>query len=1048
MLLSDISIRRPVFAIVVSLLLVVFGLFAGMRLPVRETPNIDTPTIFVNVNYPGASAEVVETRVVKLVETQIGGIPGIKTIRSFARDNFAGFNLEFVIGHNLDEAANDIRDQLSQITNRLPEDADPPRLQKQDSDDEPIVFLAFFSTTRSALELSDYLNINVQPRLSTLPGVAAAELRSSREKSLRVWMDRRALAARALTVSDIESALRRENIELGAGMLESQDRNYTMRTMRTFRTPQDFANLVIARGENNYLVRLGEVAKVEIGAVDDKSFYRQDGEQGTAMMITKQPGASTLSVTEEVVKEAALLNTSMPPDIRVNVSHDAADFIEAALHEVTIAIGVAGLLVVLVIYLFLGTIRAALIPAVTVPISLIGTGVVLAPLGFSINILTLLALVLAIGLVVDDAIIMLENIHRRMKMMKEPPLLAAFRGAKQVGTAILSTTLVLVAAFVPVMLMPGTIGTLFFEFAVTMAVAVSFSMFVSLTLTPVMCSKILTPELDDSAVAHKAEEVFERFKNSYARALDKILDKPAMVFGAFAVITLTVVVLFRFLPQEFAPREDRGAFDVNIRSPEGATLAYTEHVVEQISALMKPLVDKGEVKSITENVNSPGNEGRVSVRLVDWSDRRSANEMMAEVNPAIAKVPGAQIVASMRPPMGRSGGGGGGFGNTINFSVSGPTFEDLRSWRDKLTLALQQSPLIVQVRNNFIETKPQIRIRIDQARAADLGVSVGTIGQTLAAMMGSRRVTTFVDQGEEYDVILQGNVSDRQTPTDVSNVYVRSDTTRELIPLSSVVTLEEGTYAENLSRIDRKRAVTFFMTPTLNSTLSEVIAEVERIAAPILPDTAELRWRGEAQDFKETGYLIYISFGLALVVVFLVLAAQFESFIHPLVIMMTVPLAVFGALAGLFLFGQTINIYSQVGIIVLVGLAAKNGILIVEFANQLRDAGRPFREALIEGAMIRLRPIIMTALATVMGALPLVLATGAGAEGRRPLGVTIFTGVTFAAFVTLFVIPAFYMLLARKTGSPGRVAAELRDYEKRHPLSGNQADDIGHQPAE
>lgn len=1046
MLLSDISIRRPVFAIVVSLLLVVFGLFAGLRLPVRETPNIDTPTIFVNVNYPGASAEVVETRVVKLVETQIGGIPGIKTIRSFARDNFAGFNLEFVVGHNLDEAANDIRDQLSQITNRLPEDADPPRLQKQDSDDEPIAFLAFFSTTRSALELSDYLNINVQPRMSTLPGVAAAELRTAREKSLRVWLDRRALAARALTVADIEAALRRENVELGAGMLESQDRNYTMRTLRSFRTPEDFANLVIARGENNYLVRLGEVAKVEIGAVDERSFYRQDGEEGTAMSISKQPGASTLSVTKAVLAEAEELRRTMPPDIRVNVSHDAADFIEAALHEVTIAIGVAGLLVVLVIYLFLGTIRAALIPAVTVPISLIGTGIVLAPMGFSINILTLLALVLAIGLVVDDAIIMLENIHRRMKMMNEPPLLAAFRGAKQVGTAILSTTMVLVAAFVPVMLMPGTIGTLFFEFAVTMAVAVTFSMFISLTLTPVMCSKILTPELDNSLLAHKSEEVFERFKASYAKALDKILNRPLMVFGAFAGITAAVIVMFNVLPQEFAPREDRGAFDISIRSPEGATLAYTERIVDQVSALMKPLVDKHEVKNITGSVQSPGTEGRVAVRLLDWSERRTANEMMAEINPAIARVPGAQIVAAMRPPMGRSG--GGGFGNTINFSVAGPTFEDLRDWRDKLTVALSQSPLIVQMRNNFIETKPQIRIRIDQQRAADLGVSVGTIGQTLAAMMGSRRVTTFVDQGEEYDVILQGSISDRQTPTDVSNIYVRSDTTRELIPLSSVVTLEEGTYAENLSRIDRKRAVSFFMTPSLDAKLSDVIAEVERIAAPILPDRAELVWRGEAQDFKETGYLIYISFGLALVVVFLVLAAQFESFIHPLVIMMTVPLAVFGALAGLFIFGQTINIYSQVGIIVLVGLAAKNGILIVEFANQLRDAGRPFREALIEGAMIRLRPIIMTALATVMGALPLVLASGAGAEGRRPLGVTIFTGVTFAAFVTLFVIPAFYMLLARKTGSPGRVAAELRDYEKRHPLTGSQADDLGHQPAE
>ncbi len=1047
MLLSDISIRRPVFAIVVSLLLVVFGLFAGMRLPVRETPDIDKPTIFVNVMYPGASAEVVETKVTKIVEQQIGSIAGLKTIRSFARDGFAGFNLEFVIGHNLDEAANDIRDQISRVVGRLPDDAEPPQLQKQDSDDEPIVTIAIYSDRRSQLEVADFLNINVLPRLATVAGVATVDFRNAREKSLRVWLDRRAMAAREITVTDVETALRRENVELGAGMLESAERNYSMRTIRTFRTPEDFANLVITRGANNYLIRLGEIAKVEIGSVDEKSLFRQDGKLGTAIMVTKQPGASTLSVTDDVLAELEEIKRVLPPDFEVLASKDSAEFIERALHEVTIAIGVAGLLVVAVIYLFLGTFRAALIPAVTVPISLIGTGVVLAPLGFSINILTLLALVLAIGLVVDDAIIMLENIHRRMKMMKEPPLLASFRGAKQVGTAILSTTLVLVAAFVPVMLMPGTIGTLFYEFAVTMAVAVTFSMFVSLTLTPVMCSKILKPELDDSKVAHKAEETFQRLQSAYERALNKVLDRPSMVFGAFAGIIVAVVVLFQVLPQEFAPKEDRGAIDVQIRAPEGATLAYTQKIVEQVAAKVKPIAEKGEMLRMIERVQSPGSEGGLSIRLVDWGDRRHANEIMAEISPSIAKVPGAQISVQMRPPMGRGGGGGGG--NFISFSVAGQTYEELRDYRDKLSAALMQSRMIAQLRNNFTEAKPQIRIRIDQQRAADLGVSVGAIGQTLAAMMGSRRVTTFVDGGEEYDVLLQGAIDDRRTPTDVSNIYVRSDTTRELIPLSSVVKLEEGTSADSLQRIDRKRAISFFINPALDVKLSELIQEVEGIAEPILQEGAELVWRGEAQDFKETGYLIYISFGLALIVVFLVLAAQFESFVHPVVIMMTVPLAVFGALAGLALFGQSINIYSQVGIIVLVGLAAKNGILIVEFANQLRDAGRTFREALVEGAMVRLRPIIMTALATVMGALPLVLATGAGAEGRRPLGVTIFTGVTFAAFVTLFVVPAFYMLLAKRTGSPGRVATQLKDFEKRHPLSGaDQDDNLGHQPAE
>ena len=1040
MLLSDISIKRPVVAIVASLLLVVFGLYAGTRLPVRETPDIDRPIVSVNVSYPGASAEVVESQVVRVIEEQIGGIQGIDAVNSYSRDGRGGVNLEFAIGRDIDAAANDVRDQISRVAGRLPEDADPPVVRKADPDAFPIMWLNLSSDSRSQMEVSDYAAITLEPQLTTIDGVASVNLGGDREKAMRVWLDRRAMAARGITVSDVEAALRRENVELGAGTLESEDRNYTMRTIRAYQSVEDFSNLVVARGENNYLVRLIEIADVELAPVNVNSVFRVNNRDGVGLGIVKQPGASTLAVAESVREEVERISRTLPEDLTLFVSFDSSAFIFIALNEVLIAITVAAFLVVTVIYLFLGTLRAAIIPAVTVPISLIATATVLWPLGFSINILTLLAMVLAIGLVVDDAIIMLENIHRRMHL-GEPPLLAAFRGSKQVGVAILSTTLVLIAAFVPVTLMEGTVGKLFFEFAVSMSIAVAFSMFVSLTLTPVMCSKILTLKLDRSPVAHAANEIFEKIKARYIRLLEKALDRPKLVVVGLVIITMLTGALFVSIPKEFSPREDRGVFFVMVRSPDGASAQYTDRQLREATQVLKPYLESGEVTRVLEMIFGSGDGGRLIVQLAPWSERdRHASELVREITPKMKRVAGAQVFANMPSGFGR---GGGGF-NNLNFSLTGPTFDDLRVWRDTMMVELSDSPLFIQVRNNFIEQKPQIRIRIDRTRAADLGVSVGTIGQTLAAMMGSRRVTTFVDQGEEYDVMLQGRLEDRNAPTDVSNIYVRSDTTRELIPLSSVVSLEEGAYADSLNRLDRKRAINFSLFPVPDSNLADIIAEVERIADANLPEAAEVVWRGEAADYQETGYFIYFSFGLALLVVFLVLAAQFESFIHPFVIMMTVPLAVFGALLGLLLFGQSINIYSQIGIIVLVGLAAKNGILIVEFANQMRDAGHEFRQALIEGAVTRLRPIIMTALATVMGAVPLVLATGAGAEGRQPIGVTIFTGVAFAAVITLFVVPAVYMLIARGTGSPGRVAAQLDEFERKHPAPSRS----DHQPAE
>ncbi len=1036
MLVSDFSIRRPVVAIVASLLLVVFGSYALTQLPVRETPNIDQTSVSITVSYPGASAEVVESKVVKVIEDQISGISGIKSISSSARDGFGRINLEFDTDRDIEDAANDVRDQVNRVVARLPQDSNPPVIQKADPDSQPVMTIDLRSNGRSRMELTEYAATVWQPRLSAINGVAYVTRFGGRQKSMRVWLDRRAMAARNLTVADIEGALRRENVELGAGMIESQDRNFTMRTIRAYQSPDDFAQLVIARGPNNYLIRLGEVAKVELGPVDVNSVMRihegkEWGQPILGLGIVKQPGASTLDVADAVRAEVIQMKKSLPPDIGVTYGQDNAVYISVALAEVTKAMGIAAVLVMIVIYLFLGTLRAAIIPAVTAPISLVATTIILWPAGFSINILTLLAMVLAIGLVVDDAIIMLENIHRRMKL-GEPPLLAAHRGARQVGMAIVSTTLVLAAAFTPVALMKGAIGSLFTEFAVSLAVAVVVSMFISLTLTPVMCSKILTAKLDASFVARKADAAFEALKAFYSRTLNHALDRPQIVVAAFAAVVLVAGVFFAVLPQEFTPREDRGMFNLQIRAPEGASGDYTDRQLRIAGELFRPHIESGESRQVVEMLQGGElNQGQIIVFLAPWGQRdRSSTEIAREITPKLQQITGAQVVTTFPAGLGR---GGPGFGGGLTLVIGGPTYDDLRKWRDAMMEGLSGNPKLLQVRNNFIETKPQVRIQIDRVRAADLGVSIDTIGQTLQAMLGSRRATTFVDQGEEYDVLLQGAIEGRRTPTDVSNIYVRSDTTRQLIPLSSLVTMEEGSYADGLNRFNRHRSVSLNIYPRSDVLLGEVVNEVEQVAKERLPPSAELTWRGEAGEFKDSSVMIYFSFGLALVIVFLVLAAQFESFVHPFVIMMTVPLAVTGALAGLFIFGQSVNLFSQIGIIVLVGLAAKNGILIVEFTNQLRDAGRSFRDALVEASLVRLRPIIMTALATVMGALPLMLATGAGAEGRRPIGIVIFAGVSFATLITLYVVPTFYMLLARRTGSPGRVAAELREYEKRYP---------------
>ncbi len=1028
MLLSDVSVKRPVFASVLALLMIVFGSVAFDRLPLREYPDIDAPIVTVDTSYRGASASVVETRITQQIEDRISGVEGIRYIQSTSRDGRSRITIEFGLNRDIDAAANDIRDRISGVLDNLPAEADPPEIEKADSSDDVIMWLNLASETMSTPELSDYAERHIVDRFSAVDGVARVRVGGSRSYAMRVWLDRKALAARGLTVGDVERALRSENIEAPAGSLESETRQFTVRIDRAFRTAKDFAGLVIAEGEDDYLVRLGDVARVERGTEEDRNMFRGNGVPMVGLGIVKQSTANTVDVARGARALADQLNKTLPDGIQIYQSFDSSVFIEAAIAEVYKTLAIAVGLVTLVIFLFLGSARSTLIPAVTVPISIIATFLVLSVLGLSINLLTLLALVLAIGLVVDDAIVVLENIHRRMDELDETPLVAAYRGARQVGFAVVATTLVLIAVFVPITFMQGDVGRLFSEFAITMAAAVAFSSVVALTLAPMLASKLLKPAAQNrsvfSALPRIVDRAFEVFKSGYGWLFDRTVRRPILMAILLGLTAWGSVTLISSLEQEYVPREDRGAFFVAVRGPEGASYQFMERYSDEIERRLLPYTDSGEVKRLL--LRAPGfggagfNQAFVIVVLEDWSKRRAADEIISEVNQKLADLPGIRAFAIMRQGL------GGGTGKPVQFVLGGPDYEQLTEWRDTFVAALEaDNPGLVDIDWDYKESQPQYRIEVDYNRAADLGVTVEDIGATLQTMLGSRRVTTYIEGGEEYDVILEGLRSDQNSPNDVRNIYVRSDRTQQLIPLSNLISIKAGADSPQLARYNRVRAITIEAGLAEGVTLGAALDAMVATARDVLPDEASIDFKGQSLDFRTSGSSILFVFAVGLLIVFLVLAAQFESYVHPVVIMLCVPVAVGGGLLGLWLTGNSLNIYTQIGLIMLIGLAAKNGILIVEFANQLRDEGKPFDAALREAALVRFRPIVMTGLTTAAGALPLLLSSGAGAETRAAIGVVILFGAVVAALVTVLLVPAAYSLLARRTGSPGDVARKL-----------------------
>ncbi len=1020
MIISDIANRRPVLAVVFNLLLVTFGLIAYQQLPLREYPDIDPPIVTVQTGYPGANAEIIEREVTQRLEDRIAGIEGIRYIQSSSRDGRSSITVEFNLNRDIDAAANDIREAVSRVVRFLPDEVDAPQVTKADADADPVLWMNLSSTTLNDLELADYARRYLVDRLSVVDGVALVRVGGGKRYAMRIWVDREALAARNLTVVDIEEALRRENVELPAGRIDSQDREFKVRVDRSYRSAEDFAGLVIRRADNTHLVRLGEVAEVMVGSDSERTEFRGNGDDMVGLGIIRQANANVLDVARGARQVAQDLQGQLPEGTSLVVTYDRSVFIEGAIREVYITLGVATGAVVLVIFLFLGSWRATLIPAVTVPVAITAAFIGINLLGFSVNLLTLLALVLAIGLVVDDAIVMLENIHRRIER-GEPGVLAAYRGARQVGFAIVATTSVLVAVFVPLAFLSGTVGRLFTEFALAIAIAVVFSSIVALTLAPVLAGRLMHKGDDEKGLARIIGRGFAGLEHGYTRLLQRSLPYS---WGVVPILLLTLAGgwwLFSEIPEEFAPREDRGAFFVLVQGPEGASFEYMREQMAEVERRMLPMTeDGGDMRRIL--VRTPRsfgnaevvNNGFVITILEHWNDReRSANEVMAEVNRTLGEMPGIRANAVMRQGL-----SGGRSGPPVQLAITGPDYAELERWGQALLERAESIPGLTRLDLDYKPTQPQVSIQVDRDRAADLGVSLSTIGRTLDVMLGGRNVTTYIDRGEEYDVIIEGRSDQRRTPGDIANLYVRSDTSGSLIPLSSLVTYDEVAGAGSLERYNRARAVTLSAALVDGYTLGEALNALDAAAAEVLPPEARIEYKGESLDLRDGAQAVLFIFVLALLVVYLVLAAQFESFVHPFVIMLTVPLAVTGALLGLYLTGQTLNIYSQIGMVMLIGLAAKNGILIVEFANQLRDHGRAFNEAIIEAAGMRLRPVLMTALTTVAGALPLILATGPGAETRFVIGVAVFSGVLFATAFTLFVIPAAYGLLARGTESP------------------------------
>ena len=1005
MFLPELSIKRPVLATVMSLLIILIGAISFLRLTVREYPKIDTPVVSVRTVYKGASPQVIESQVTQPLEDSISGIEGVRSIKSVSREEVSQITVEFVPERDTDAAANDVRDRVSRARGQLPDEVDEPIIAKVEADAQAIIWLRLNSEHHGALEISDYADRYVVDRLKTLPGVASVIIGGERRYAMRIWIDRERIAAYGLTPQDVEDALRRQNVEVPAGRIESRQREFTVLSESDLRTPEQF-NRLIVREVNGYPVRLSDVGRAELGPADERNSVRVNGRPAVGMGIVKQSTANTLSVARAVKTELPKLQAALPPGMDLAVAFDTSVFIEKSIEAVYEVMLEALLLVVLVIFFFLRSLRATLIPFVTIPVSLIGACFLIWIMGFSINVLTLLGIVLAIGLVVDDAIVVLENIHRHIEEGMHP-VKAAITGSREIAFAVVAMTVTLAAVFAPLAFSTGNTGRLFMEFALTVASAVVVSGFVALTLTPMMCSKLLRREAAHGRAYNALEGIFTTVAGGYRRLLTACLNRRAIVVAVFAAMSVIGGALFATIKSELSPLEDRGFFLGIMVAPEGSTMEYTDgyaKVWEAMYSEMPEIVNYFVVVAPGLDRPNPVNFGISFVRLKEWGERsRTTQEITTALGPRMAAtMPGVLAFPVNPPSLGQN------FRNPpVQYVVQGNSYEELDQRVNEMVARARAYPGLTNVDSDLKLNKPQLSVDIDREKASSLGVQVEAIGRTLETLLGGRQVTRFKREGKQYDVIVKLEDKDRRQPTDLTAIYVRSSN-GQLVQLSNLVTVTETVAPKELNHFNRLRAAIISANVTPGYTLSEALGFLDKAAGEVLGAEYQTTLDGQSREFRESGQQLYFVFFLALAFIYLVLAAQFESFRGPLVIMLTVPLAITGALFAMKLAGVTLNVYSQIGLVMLIGLITKNGILIVEFTNQLRDRGREKIEALIEASCLRLRPILMTSAATVLGAVPLAVMTGAGSESRSAIGWVIVGGMAIGTLFTLFVIPVAY----------------------------------------
>jgi multidrug efflux pump len=1016
MKISEVCIRRPVFATVLSLIVMLLGIVSYDRLSVREYPKIDEPVVTVQTDYRGASADIIESQVTKPLEDSLAGIEGVEVITSISRAERSQISIRFKLERDPDSAASDVRDRVSRVRNRLPDEVDEPVIAKVEADANPVIWLAFSSDKHSPLEVTDVANRIVKPRLQTLPGAADVRIFGERKFAMRIWLDKQRLAAYQLTPADVEDALRRQNVEVPAGRIESRQREFSVVATTDLKTPEEFA-AVIVKTASGYPVTIGDLGRVEIGPAAERSTVRFKGRSAVGMGLIKQATANPLELSKALRAELPHLIKQLPEGMRADISYDSSIFIDRSIESVFKTIGEAILLVLAIIFFFLRNLRATLIPLVTIPVSLVGAFAIMFVLGFSINTLTLLALVLAIGLVVDDAIVMLENIYRHIEE-GVPRVQAALQGAKEIGFAVVAMTLTLAAVYAPVAFMTGRTGKLFIEFALTLAGAVLVSGFVALTLSPMMCSVLLKHEEKHGKAFLAIESFLNWLNNGYRHVLTRSLQRRWLVMVGFFVVAASCGLLLKALKSELAPIEDRGVILGVFTGPDGATLDYTEKYARQLEGIYSQTQDVERFFVVAGNPTV--SQGISFVGLTDWAarDRRSP-EIAKELFPKFAAIPGVLAFPVTPPSLGQSP-----RERPINFVIAtSASYAELDEVTNQFLAELRKNPGLTNVDTDLKLNKPELSVVVRRDKAADIGVPVETIGRTLETLLGGRQVTRFKRDGEQYDVIVQVADVERSNPDDIRDIYVRG---RDggMIALDNLVDLDETVAPRELNHFGQRRAVTISANLAPNYTMGEALTYLDNLAIQMLKPGYAADYNGQSREFRQSSSSLAITFVLALAFIYLVLAAQFESFRDPFIIMLTVPLSMAGALLALWLTGGTLNVYSQIGLVTLVGLITKHGILIVEFANQLQEKGRELKEAVIESATLRLRPILMTTGAMVLGALPLAMASGAGAESRQQIGWVIVGGLLLGTFFTLFVVPTVYTLLAaRKEALPEEVPA-------------------------